>query len=125
GLALIFGLGILFFLNRFAFSPMEAEIRRRSQAEAELKDINDQLEQRVARRTQEISRLSSVVEQTDDIVVITDPQGNVEYVNPSFESISEYRADEVLGRPLAMIKSGIHDGNFYRDLWDTIIGGHS
>jgi diguanylate cyclase (GGDEF)-like protein/PAS domain S-box-containing protein len=124
-LASIFGVFIWFFLNRYAFKPMEAEIAQRNKAEHELKIINDELEKRVAERTEQVYRLSSVVEQTDDIVVITDQAGFVEYANPSFERISGYSSHDVIGRRLGMIKSGMHDDDFYKDLWTTISSGKS
>lgn len=124
-LAITFGFFIWFFLNRYAFKPMEDEINRRISAENQLKRINDELENRVVERTEEIYRLSSVVEQTDDIVVITNPQGIVEYANPSFEKITGYSSSEIIGNRLNVIKSDMHDSEFYKKLWDKISQGHS
>lgn len=121
--AVVFGLIIWFLLHRFAFKPLENEIFHRNRAEEELWKANDELENRVEERTAAIKQLSSVVEQTDDIVVITDQQGIVEYVNPSFKRITGYSSDEVTGKKTSLIKSGLHDAEFYQRLWDVISTG--
>ena len=67
--------------------------------------------------------LASAVEQTADSVVITNKQGIIEYVNPAFEVTTGYSRDEVLGRSPAILKSGMHDAEFYKKLWNQILGG--
>ena len=68
-------------------------------------------------------QLARVVEQTADSILITDSRGIIEYVNPAFEKISGYSAAEVLGQKPGMLKSGRHDGQFYRNLWGKLISG--
>jgi len=68
-------------------------------------------------------KLSSAVEQTADAVMITDPQGVIEYINPAFETVTGFRADEVLGKTPAMLNSGRHDRHFFKHLWATISAG--
>lgn len=123
--AVAFGTLIWFLLDKFAFLPLQQEISRRHIAEENLLDINDELEKRVEDRTSDIIKLSSVVEQTDDIVVISDPHGIIEYVNPAFEKITGYLPDEILGKKTGFIKSGRHDDSFYKKLWKTIKEGNS
>ncbi|MBI5570415.1 MAG: PAS domain S-box protein [Desulfomonile tiedjei] len=69
-------------------------------------------------------RLATAVEQAAEAIIITDVEGTIQYVNPAFESISGYARDEVLGRNPRVLQSGSHDQEFYKDLWDTITGGH-
>ncbi|MGZ8848228.1 MAG: PAS domain S-box protein, partial [Pyrinomonadaceae bacterium] len=71
----------------------------------------------------EVTRLASAVEQTADSIVITDPAGNIQYVNPSFERVTGYSKEEVLGQNPRMLKSGKNDPSLYRDLWQTITRG--
>lgn len=123
--AVAFGTLIWFLLDKFAFLPLQQEISRRHIAEENLLDINDELEKRVEDRTSDIIKLSGVVEQTDDIVVISDPHGIIEYVNPAFEKITGYLSDEILGKKTGFIKSGRHDDSFYKKLWKTIKEGNS
>jgi PAS domain S-box-containing protein len=70
------------------------EVRR---AEAQLREQNVTLEQRVEERTQERDRLWR---NTQDIQVIIDRQGNFRAVNPAFTAILGWTTDEVVGRPL-------------------------
>lgn len=67
--------------------------------------------------------LSSVVEQTADSVVITDPAGRIEYVNPAFERQTGFSKEEVIGKTPRLVKSGKQDPAFYKQLWDTIRAG--
>lgn len=73
----------------------------------------------------EMHKLLRVVEQTDDSVMITDPNGNIEYVNAAFERISGYQRDEVIGRTPHVLSSGKQDKEFYTSLWGTISSGRS
>jgi PAS domain S-box-containing protein len=68
-------------------------------------------------------RLSNVVEQTADSVIITEPSGKIVYVNPAFERTTGYSREEALGRTPRLLKSGEHDRQFYKELWDTVLGG--
>lgn len=68
-------------------------------------------------------QLSRIVEQTEDSVVVTDRDGCIEYVNPAFERLTGYTREEALGRTSRMIKSDLHDIEFYRNLWNTILDG--
>lgn len=58
-----------------------------------------------------------------DAVIATDLEGRIEYVNPAFEHMTGYALAEVAGRTPAVLKSGVHEADFYRDLWITILAG--
>ncbi len=67
--------------------------------------------------------LSNAIEQTADSVVITDTKGKIEYVNPAFESTTGYSSHEAVGKTPRMLKSGKHDEEFYKKLWNEIMRG--
>ena len=96
--------------------------------EGALAMVSDMTEQKRAeserRRSQEtISLLSRAVEQTADSVVITDRHGTIEYVNPAFEVITGYGRKEVVGKTPGILKSSLHDKEFYNRLWGQILEG--
>ncbi|TAM51079.1 MAG: PAS domain S-box protein, partial [Acidobacteria bacterium] len=72
---------------------------------------------------EERTRLSAAIEQAAEVVIVTDREGAIQYVNPAFERVTGYGRDEVLGRTPRMLKSGSHDAAFYKSLWDTITAG--
>ncbi len=77
----------------------------------------------LATHEKNLMQLSSAVEQSSNVVVITDTQGLIEYVNPKFTEVSGYTKDEVVGKNINFFKSGIHDKKFYANLWETISSG--
>ncbi|MCU7839925.1 MAG: EAL domain-containing protein [Candidatus Thiodiazotropha sp. (ex Troendleina suluensis)] len=69
--------------------------------------------------------LSQALEQTADIVLITDCHGVIEYVNSAFEQCTGFSREEVLGRKPALLRSGQHDETYYQGMWDTIRQGEA
>jgi diguanylate cyclase (GGDEF)-like protein/PAS domain S-box-containing protein len=67
--------------------------------------------------------LSKAVEQSPASVVITDLNGNIEYVNPKFTEVTGYAREEVLGQNPRILKSGETPPEEYRKLWETIQTG--
>ncbi|MBM7649180.1 diguanylate cyclase (GGDEF)-like protein/PAS domain S-box-containing protein [Bacillus ectoiniformans] len=72
------------------------------------------------RRKRELRRAKSVVDHMRDGVLVTDLNGNIEYVNPMFEQITGYREQEVLGRSVELLRSDQHEPEFHKRLWDHI-----
>ena len=71
----------------------------------------------------ELNKLSRAIEQSPTSVVITNPKGEIEYVNPFFSELTGYSAEEAMGRNPSVLNSGYHPKEFFKDLWDTISGG--
>ncbi|HKM94925.1 MAG TPA: PAS domain S-box protein [Prolixibacteraceae bacterium] len=69
---------------------------------------------------EELRKLSRAVEQSPASVVITDPKGLIEYVNPKFVETTGYSFEEVKGKNTSILKSGKHADEFYKELWETI-----
>lgn len=76
------------------------------------------------RKTEETFRkLSQVVEQNPAMVLITDADGRIEYVNPRFEQTSGYTSAEAIGKTPRLLKSGLVAEQVYEDLWKTLKAG--
>lgn len=85
--------------------------------------MTDITDRRLAEAERE--RLLAAIEQAGEAVVITNPGGEILYVNPAFERITGYARDEVLGQNPRILKSGKQDLTFYQDLWGTISSGRT
>ena len=89
----------------------------------EIRNLNEDLERRVEERTEALRKLSQATESSPDSVVVTDKNGIIEYVNPTFCEVTGYSAKEAIGQKPNILKSGYHDGLFYENLWSTILSG--
>jgi nitrogen fixation negative regulator NifL len=84
-----------------------------------LKKQHDELENSKSR----INLLETAVEQAEHSIIITDPKGDIEYVNPAFTRHTGYTIDEAIGENPRILKSGLQSKEFYQELWDTITNG--
>ncbi len=66
---------------------------------------------------------STAMESAANGIVIADNNGNIIWVNPAFTSLTGYSAAEVVGRNPRVLKSGMQDESFYRNMWETILSG--
>lgn len=111
--------------------------RKETQTLNLLQQERDLLEQRVGERTQALAkarddaeRISNdlrkyfrAIEQSGSTIVITDPDGNIEYANPRFEKTTGYSLAEAAGKNPRILKSGRQSREYYRQMWKTISAG--
>lgn len=71
----------------------------------------------------QLRKLSSAVEHSPASAIITDSEGNIEYVNPRFVEMTGYLPEEVIGQNPRIWQSGITPLKTYQRLWATIKGG--
>jgi PAS domain S-box-containing protein len=83
--------------------------------------VSDVTEQKLTEET--LALLTRAVEESPSIVVITDPAGTIEYVNPRFTEATGYDADDVIGRSAAILKSRKTSLRDYKRMWSTVGGG--
>ena len=69
------------------------------------------------------ARLVIAVEYTADAIIITDIEGNIQYVNPAFEKITGYSRAETAAQNLTFLDSGQHDPSFFKQMWDCLKRG--
>ncbi|MGZ3011964.1 PAS domain S-box protein, partial [Pseudomonas aeruginosa] len=64
-----------------------------------------------------LRQAAAVFDSTREGVLVTDAQAVIVHVNPSFERITGYRSEDVLGKTPAILRSGRQDQAFYQRLW--------
>lgn len=67
--------------------------------------------------------LSRAIENSPSIVVITDINGIIEYVNPKFTEITGYSQDEAIGKNPKILNAGVVPQSHYTELWNSILSG--
>lgn len=83
--------------------------------------VKDVTEHKLTEET--LTLLTRAVEESPSIVVITDPAGVVEYVNPRFTEVSGYDAAEVIGHNIAILKSTKTSAKDFKRVWTTLATG--
>ncbi len=71
----------------------------------------------------DLRRLSTAIEQVAEVILITDREGTIEYVNPAFETVTGYSKEEALGRNPRFLSSGQLPKAFFEEMWRTILSG--
>lgn len=75
------------------------------------------------RARQQLELQAVALQNASDAIAITDSQGGILWVNRAFSELSGYNAEELIGRTMRVLKSGMHDQAYYRQLWETILSG--
>ena len=76
-------------------------------------------------KQRELIKLQRAVEQAPVSIVITDIDGNIQYVNPKSTEVSGYTFEEIIGKNPKVLKSERTDPSIYAELWNTILSGES
>lgn len=82
------------------------------------------LRERKKQETQ-LRKLSAAVEQASESIMITDLDGNIEYVNPAFERTTGFSAKEVIGQNPRILASGRTPDEEYEQLWQQLVKGNT
>ena len=114
--------------EQLAVATLEAQemAQREQTAREELQVQNDQLRAIngfLIETQEQLRKLSHAVQQSPSTVVITNLQGNIEYVNPKFTQTTGYSPEEVIGQNPRFLKSGEMPHAEYERLWKTINAG--
>ena len=82
---------------------------------------NELRERRIAEH--EAKKFQRAVDQSPATIIMTDTQGNIEYVNQKFCDLTEYSADEVIGKTPRLLQSGDVSGDDYVALRQQLVRG--
>ncbi len=75
------------------------------------------------RTIEEQARLVTAVEHTAESIIVTDPAGIIEYVNPAFEKITGYTRAEVIGGPIGLLDGGQQAKTFFNSIIEVLQRG--
>ncbi len=101
-------------------ATLDERVKKRTH---DLSEAYRQLELEVAERRlveEQLRQAATVFENTSEGVIITDPGTTILAVNPAFCEVTGYAEDEVLGKTTALLASGRHDRQFYDEMWASI-----
>jgi len=101
--------------RKAALSIMQDADGQRKRAETAFLKLGEYL--------REVQKLSQAVEQSPVMVVITDPNGNIEYVNPAFTKVTGFNSGEAIGQNFRTFRLGVLPDNYKKNIWDTILLG--
>ncbi len=99
------------------FNEMLQEIELRDQK------VLEQQQQLLDEKNSRIRKLTAAVEQSANSIMITTPQGDIEYVNPYFSAMTGYEADEVIGQNPRMLGAEEGPPEKYLELWQAVLNG--
>jgi len=71
----------------------------------------------------QFKKLSTAVEQSANVIVITDIKGNIEYTNPKFTQLTGYTAKEAIGKNTSILNANVLPKEYYAEMWQVIISG--
>lgn len=111
---------------------LEGTRKRVDSHAAPLYDENDQIIAHLAitrditdfqKNQEELAKFSRAVEQCASMIMITNPSGEITYVNPKFCEVTGYSKEEFLENTPNLLSSGKHSESFYTELWKKINSG--
>jgi diguanylate cyclase (GGDEF)-like protein/PAS domain S-box-containing protein len=107
--------------NPFA-KPIELRLKRLTDKDGQVSGMMGVMRDLTEiRKVEERLRLAaSVFENTDEGVVIVNPEGQVVEINPAFTRILGFSREEVIGQSPRMWQSGYHKQKIYDDMWNTL-----
>ncbi len=72
---------------------------------------------------QETLTLSKIIDQTTEMIVVTDKNGIIQYVNSAFEKITQYSKSEAIGKQLSILDSDTQNKEYIHSIWQQVLAG--
>jgi len=69
---------------------------------------------------QELQLAATVYLTLEEAIAVTDENNRIIAINPAFTQLTGYTAEEAIGRPMSLLKSGRQDNAFYQEMWGKL-----
>ncbi len=102
------------------FVPIELEKGARDEI-GKLADAFNKMSLELSDSEKSMKLAALIYQSSADAVVVTDENNRIVDVNPAFTRITGYQRDEAIGQDPSIMKSGLHDKEFYRQMWQEIL----
>lgn len=119
-------IGTLVIYSRLPYAFDDHEVELLLEMAADLSFGINALRTSVAREKErtELIKFSTALKQADDIVIITDKDGMIDYVNPAFERASGFTEEEARGHtPGSLVMANKDTRGNYSEMWQSLERG--
>jgi diguanylate cyclase (GGDEF)-like protein/PAS domain S-box-containing protein len=108
-------------LSRRIDIESEDEIGRMASAFNALADSLQKSVTEVKENQEQLKLSAQVFVNSMEAIVITDINNNIIQVNKAFTEITGYSSEDAVGKNPRILKSGQHNQDFYRAMWETLL----
>lgn len=108
------------FWNRITLSPVESTDGTVTHYLGFQRDISE-----MKAHHKELLLFKTYAEQVDSALFITNADGIIQYVNPTFERITGYSTSDAIGQTPQILNSSGQDEESYEAFWETITAGET
>ncbi len=106
------------FIAEITMTNMPDETDRQQSQVIVVRDITER-----RKAEQQLRVQTAALEAAANGIVITNPNGIVEWANATFSDMTGYARDSVIGQNMNLLKSGQQDKAYYNQMWQTIRSG--
>jgi PAS domain S-box-containing protein len=106
------------FIAEITMTNMPDETDRQQSQVIVIRDITER-----RKAEQQLRVQTAALEAAANGIVITNPDGIIEWANATFSNMTGYDRDSVIGQNMDLLKSGQHDSIYYAQMWQTIRAG--
>jgi len=115
-------IGMMYVIAWFIGEITEIECKSRAQLKASIDSLKKEINQRKMAE-EALRKLTGAVEQSPSIIIITDTNGNIEYVNKKFSMVTGYTREEVIGNNVSKFRDEDTDSEEFSQIWKSVAAG--
>lgn len=113
-------ISVMFLISWFIGSITNIEAEHRKRLQENLDVLQGEIKRR-ERAEEQTFKLSRIVEQSPTTIVLTDVNGNIEFVNPQFTRVTGYSCEDIIGLNINCL--GNHPAEFCEKICEEVRKG--